>query len=218
MSSFGLNKFHFSEALEDHLISGLAPKTLLCTNTSSYVKSYDDDAVFMVKTNTLKSFLWLDPFSSPIIALSVVSITDSQKINNVISFLKMSNCLLFCQYSSCKKAFKVCIHSSKHIMSLCQSMFKHRCHTPRVRLVPGGERLSRLTSGPLFPGPGSLGRGQCSGPVLPVWELSVGALGLWSATNASIASRLSPRVRCLNSTLCFQLQTWNCLRSGGAAS
>lgn len=56
--------------------------------------------------------------------------------------------------------------------------------------MPGEERLNRLTSGPLFPGPGSRGGGQCSGPVLPAWELSVGAWGPWSATNVSIASRL----------------------------
>lgn len=29
------------------------------------------------------------------------------------------------------------------------------------------------------------------GPVLPVWELGVGAGSLWSGTNVSIASRLS---------------------------
>lgn len=62
---------------------------------------------------------------------------------------------------------------------------------PGVMLVPGEQRLTMLPSGPLFPGPGSEGGGQCFGPVLPVWELSVGAWGLWSGTNVSITSRLS---------------------------
>lgn len=77
------------------------------------------------------------------------------------------------------------------------------------------QRLSRLTSGPLFPGPGSGREGQCFGPVLPVWELSVGAWGLWSATNVSIASRLSTNdyrsLVKLNTLLAFAVkQTSNC--------
>lgn len=76
-------------------------------------------------------------------------------------------------------------------MSVWLCVCQHQCCTPRVRLVPGEGRLSRLTPGPLFPGPGSVGGGQCSGPVLPAWELSVGAWGPWSATKVSIASRLS---------------------------
>lgn len=42
---------------------------------------------------------------------------------------------------------------------------------PRVRLISREQRFSRLTPEPLFPGPNSGGGGQCSGPVLPVWEL-----------------------------------------------
>lgn len=87
-----------------------------------------------------------------------------------------------------------------------------------MKMVPGEQRLNRLTSGPLFPGPGS-GRGdQCFGPVLPVWELSVGAWGLWSAANISITSRLSTNdyrilVFKLNTLLSFavkQTSNWLC--------
>lgn len=79
-----------------------------------------------------------------------------------------------------------------------------QCCVPMAKMVPGEQRLNRLTSGPLFPGPGSEGGGQCVGPVLSVWELSVGAECLWSATNASITSRLSAN-DC--SSLVFKLNT-----------
>lgn len=48
-------------------------------------------------------------------------------------------------------------------------------------MVPAEERFSQLTSGPLFPGPGSRGGSQGFGPVLPVWEHGVGAgaCGQW---------------------------------------
>lgn len=38
----------------------------------------------------------------------------------------------------------------------------------KCKMVPAEERFSQLTSGPLFPGPGSGGGGQGFGPVLPV--------------------------------------------------
>lgn len=90
----------------------------------------------------------------------------------------------------------------KYNASMCA--FKHQCRVPMAKMVPGEQRLNRLTSGPLFPGPGSGGGGQCAGPVLSVWELSVGAECLWSATNASITSRLSAN-DC--SSLVFKLHT-----------
>lgn len=105
----------------------------------------------------------------------------------------------------------VCIHSHKY-----EGLAVHQCCIPRVILDRGKKRLSRLTSGPLFPGPGSGGGDQCSGPVLPAWELSVGAWGTWSATNVSIASRLSTNdyrslVFKLNTPLAFVVkQTSNC--------
>lgn len=95
-------------------------------------------------------------------------------------------------------------------------IFKNQCCIPRVKLETGEDRLSSLTSGPLFPGPGSGGGGQCSGPVVPAWELSVGAWGPWSATNVSIASRLPINeyrslVSKLYSLLAFAVkQTSNC--------
>lgn len=51
----------------------------------------------------------------------------------------------------------------------------------KCKIVPAEERFSQMTSGHLFPGPGSGGGGQGFGPVFPVWEYGVGAgaCGQW---------------------------------------
>lgn len=45
----------------------------------------------------------------------------------------------------------------------------------------GGEETQSDLRAPLFPGSSSPGEGCCSGPVLPAWELGVGAQALWSS-------------------------------------
>lgn len=64
--------------------------------------------------------------------------------------------------------------------SVCKWVFLHSS-VGKCKMVPAEERFSQLTSGPLFPGPGSGGGGQGFGPVLPVWEPGVGAgaCGQW---------------------------------------
>lgn len=116
-----------------------------------------------------------------------------------------------CVHLQYSKHSQLCIY-----VWLCIS--KHQCCTPRVRLAPGEERLIRMTPGSLFPGLASGGGGRCSGLVLSVWELSVGALGLWSATNSlycfQIVQKMTTKVGCSNSTLALLAfavkQTSNC--------
>lgn len=73
-------------------------------------------------------------------------------------------------------------------VSVCMTGLQCTC---RVRRVPVEERILRLTSGPLFPDPGSGGGGCFSGPVLLAWEHSVGAWGPWSAINVSYCFQIA---------------------------